>query len=132
MQATLSGQIPLLVDGPVGLAPQVRAGKLKALAVTGTQRDAVLPATPTARESGVDAEGEAWMGIVAPPATPPAIVERLNRELVAIMATPEMRAQIASRGLRVVTSTADEFRSRIRNDHAQWGALIRAANLRLD
>lgn len=132
MRAVVSGEIPLLIDGPVGVAPQVKAGKLVALAVTGREREAILPATPTARESGIDAEGEAWMGIVAPAGTPAAVVQRLNRELTLVTSSPEMRAQVAARGLRTLASTAEAFRAQISSDHAKWGPLIRTAGLTLE
>ena len=132
MRAAVTGEIPLLIDGPVGIAPLVNAGKLKALAVTGRVREPALPATPTARESGIDAQGEAWIGIVAPVGTPKAIIEQLNREIAAVMAAPEMREQIAQRGLHVLVSTPEDFRAQIRSDHATWGPLIRSAALKLD
>jgi len=131
MRAVVSGEIALLIDGPVSIAPQVKAGKLVALAVTSRERDAVLPDTPTARESGFDAEGEAWLGIAAPAGTPAGIVQRLNRELTLVATSPEVRAQVAARGLRTLASTPEAFRAQIRGDHAKWGPLIRAAGLTL-
>lgn len=132
MTAAISGGVPLVVDGPVGLAPLIGAGKLKAIAVLGRERDPVLPQVPTARESGVDAQGEAWIGIVAPAGTPAPVVQRLNRELSLIMKSADMRGQNAGRGFRTLVATPEEFRATIREDHAKWSALIKAADLKLD
>jgi tripartite-type tricarboxylate transporter receptor subunit TctC len=132
IHAAISGEIPLLVDGPVIISSHVQAGKLKALAVTGRQREAVLPQTPTAAESGFDAPGEAWFGLVAPTGTPAAIVQRLNREVTAVMASAEMQKTMGGLGFRTLQSTPDEFRSLIRQEHAKWGPLIRDAGLKID
>lgn len=132
INAVLSGEIALLVDGSVIIAPHVQAGKLKALAVTGRQRDLALPQTPTASESGIEAPGEAWFGLVAPRGTPTAIVQRLNRDLTGIMAVADMRSSMARLGMRTLSSTPEEFRGLIAQEHAKWGPLIRAAGLKIE
>ncbi len=132
VRAVIAGDIALLVDGSVAVASQVQAGRLKALAVTGRQRDAVLPQTPTAAESGFDAPGEAWFGLVAPAGTPAAIVARLNRAVATALATPELQAAMAALGMRTLQGTPEEFGEQIRRDHATWGPLIRAAGLKIE
>lgn len=130
--AVLSGEIPLLLDAPTITSPHILAGKLKALAVTGRQREALLPQTPTAMESGVNAPGEAWFGLVVPAGTPAAVVQRLNREVTTLMAAPEMSNAMAKLGFRTLTSSSDAFRSLIKEEHAKWGAVIRASGLKLE
>jgi tripartite-type tricarboxylate transporter receptor subunit TctC len=133
MTIVLSGQVPLFIDAPTIISPQVRAGKLKALVVTGPEREAALPGVPTALESGLaGVQGEAWIGIVAPAGTSPAIVQRLNRELRAALETPEMRELMARFSFRPLYATPQEFRKLIADEHATWGTLIRDANLKLD
>lgn len=131
--AALSGQIPLIIDAPTIISPHVHAGRLRALAVTGRQREDALPDVPTARESGFPAvEGEAWIGLVAPTGTPVAVVQRLNREIGTILATSEMQGLMAKFSFRPLTSTPEEFRKLIREDHAKWSTVIRDAGLKLD
>lgn len=132
MNAVMSGEIPLLFDAPTLIAPQVQAGRLRAIAVTGLAREPLLPDTPTASESGLDLRGEAWIGVVAAKGTPAAIVQRLNRELAAIMAEPEMQAKMSALGFRTLRSTPEEFRTLIRDEHLKWGIAIRDAGLNLE
>ena len=132
MNAVISGQIPLLIDAPTLMAPMVQAGRLKAVAVTGAQREALLPETPTAVESGINLQGEAWIGIVAPRGTPAALVHRINHDLANVMAEPEIRNQMARFGFRTMTSTPEQFRTLIREEHAKWGPAIRDAGLTLE
>ena len=132
MNAVMSGEIPLLLDAPTIMAGPIQAGRLKALAVTGRQREPLLPDTPTAAESGINLQGEAWIGLVAPRGTPTAVVQRLNRDLAAIMATPDMRNQMARLGFRTLASTPEEFRALIRDEHVKWGVAIREAGLKLE
>jgi tripartite-type tricarboxylate transporter receptor subunit TctC len=131
MNAALSGEIPLIIEAPTTIAPQVQAGKLKALAVTGRQREPLLPGTPTLMESGLALHGEAWIGLVAPARTPAPVAERLNRELRSVMDAPEMRAVMARMSFRVMSGTPDEFRRLIAEEHAKWGPAIRDAGLKL-
>ncbi len=132
VNAVVSGEIALLFDAPTIISSQVRAGKLKALAVTGRQRDPALPDTPTANEAGFDVQGEAWIGLVAPRGTPAAVVQRLNREIGVILATSEMSAMMARLSFRTLISTPEAFRELIRDEHTKWSAVIREAGLRLE
>ena len=130
--AVVSGEIPVLFDAPTIISNQVEAGRLKALAVTGRQREPVLPTIPTASESGFNVPGEAWIGLVAPIGTPGSIVQRLNRELTRILTTPEIRSLMAGLGFRTMDSTPEAFRTLIRDDHAVWSAVIREAGLKIE
>jgi tripartite-type tricarboxylate transporter receptor subunit TctC len=132
VNAVVAGEIPLLFDAPTIISAQVRAGKLKALVVTGRQREPVLPETPTASEVGFDVQGEAWIGLVARAGTPSAIVQRLNREIVDVLSSSEMAAQLAKLGFRPMLSSPDVFRALIRDEHAKWSVVIRDAGLKLE
>ena len=133
MTIVLSGQVPLFIDAPTIISPQVKAGKLKALAVTGPEREPALPGVPTVRESGLaGVRGEAWIGIVAPVGTPAAIVQRLNHELRIALQAPQMQELMARFSFRPLYATPQEFRKRIADEHAAWSSIIRDANLKLD
>jgi tripartite-type tricarboxylate transporter receptor subunit TctC len=128
----IAGEIPLLFDAPTAIATLVQAGRLRALAVTGRQREPLLPDTPTARESGFDVLGEAWIGLVAPRHTPTDIVQRLNRELATIMSSAEVASAMARLSFRPMSSSPQDFAALIRQEHEKWGVVIREANLRLE
>lgn len=133
LNAVLNDQIPLLIDAPTILSPHVAAGRLKALVVSGRQREATLPGVATASESGLaDLQGEAWIGLVAPAGTPKDIVQRINRELAVILADPDMQVQLARLSFRSLTGTPDEFRALIKTEHTKWSSVIRDAGLKLD
>ena len=133
LSAVISGQIPLLIDAPTAISPQVAAGKLKALVVTGSYREAALPGVQTAREAGLtDLEGEAWIGVVAPAGTTRELVQRLNRELNIVLNAPDMQAQMARFSFRNLSKTPEEFEALLRLDHAKWSRVIREAGLKLD
>ena len=133
MALVLSGEVPLFIDAPTIISPQVKAGKLKALVVTGREREAALPNVPTAHESGLPGvQGEAWIGVVAPAGTPSPIVQRLNRDLRAALQAPEMRELMARLSFRTLDATPEQFRKLIAEEHATWSGIIRGANLKLD
>ena len=133
LNAVLGGQIPLLIDAPTAISPQVAAGRLKALVVTGSRREAVLPGVQTALEVGLnDLEGEAWIGLVAPAGTPRELVHRLNRELSLVLDAPDMQALMAKFSFRSLTKTPEEFRALLKADHDKWSSVIRGGGLKLD
>jgi len=133
LNAALSNQIPLLIDAPTILSPYVADGRLKALVVTGSEREPALPGVATASESGLpNLQGEAWIGLVGPAGMPKDVIQRLNREVALILASPDMQAQLARLSCRRLTATPEEFRTLIKVEHAKWGSLIRNAGLKLD
>ncbi len=112
------------------LAPQVRAGKVKGLALTSAQRSPVLPQLPTTAEAGLPKfEVSSWFGLVVPVATPAPIVARLAKELAVIAALPETHARLAEQGLSVESNTPEAFAALIRRDSAKWAEVIRAAGV---
>jgi tripartite-type tricarboxylate transporter receptor subunit TctC len=115
------------------VAEHVKAGSLKALAVTGHVRDRELPDVPTVGEAGFPAVlGEAWIGLVAPAGTPAEIVERLNRDVTVVLQDPSLRSRLEGLSFATVTGSPAQFRALIREEHARWGVVIREAGLKLD
>ena len=129
----LGGRLAYTIDGTVIQGPQVRAGKLRALAVTSLERLATLPDVPTMSESGFPGfHYVAWMGVAAPAATPSAIIERLNAELVKALRTREAREWFEAQGAVPVGDTPQQFAAFIRAEHARWGAVVREAGIRAE
>ncbi len=113
--------------------PQIKAGKIRALAVTSPARLESLPDIPTVAESGLPGfEYSGWLGIAAPAGTPEPIVERLQREIAAIVLTDEARKYFASYGRDPVASTPAAFAAFIRAEHAKWGQVIRDLNIKAE
>jgi tripartite-type tricarboxylate transporter receptor subunit TctC len=128
----LGGQVPLgVVDVPSAIA-HVRAGKLRALAVTSKQRISAAPEVPTFEEAGVPGyEAIGWFGTVAPAATPRPIVNRLNAEIRAALAAPQIRERALAAGTEPLTNTPDEFAAMIREETKKWAEVIKAGGIRL-
>jgi len=128
----LGGQVPLgVVDVPSAIA-HVRAGKMRALAVTSKRRIVAAPEVPTFEEAGVPGyEAIGWFGAVAPAQTPVDIVNRLNREIVAALAVPEIRERALAAGAEPLTNTPQEFAAVIREETRKWAQVIRTAGIKL-
>jgi len=123
------------VDSIVGLVstqtPHVRAGRLRALAVTSAKRSAALPEVPTIAESGYPGfESSGWLGFAFPARTPQAIVDRMHREIVAILNLREVQLQLQNLGLDAEPSDPASFHALIKADHANWDRVVREAGLR--
>lgn len=129
----MGGQVQLMFDGMPTALPQVKAGKLRALAVTTAKRSPVLPDVPTVAESGLPGyEAVGWFGFAAPVKTPAPVIEVLNREIVKILRSPEVRDRLAQQGTEAVGDTPEEFGRFIKSEAEKWGRIIRAIGLRLD
>lgn len=129
----MADRLTYTVDGIGILAPFVKAGKLKALAVTGSHRVAVLPDVPTVAESGLPGyDYETWTGWCAPAGTPKEIIARLNAELVKILKATETREWFATQGMVPVGDSPEEFAKVIGADYARWGSIIRASGMKAD
>ena len=131
--AILSGEVNLTFDSPVGPAPNIRAGKLRGLAVTGKKRSSILPDLPTVTETGVgNFVYESWNGISAPGGTPKAIVDKLNAEIVRVVALPEVRERLIALGYEPQTNTPAEFTALIASDLQRFGKVVKELGLRAD
>jgi tripartite-type tricarboxylate transporter receptor subunit TctC len=130
MQDVLAGRIHLVVIGLPAALPHIKSGRLRALAVISSHRLPAIPDVPTAAEAGLsNFDVTTWYGILTPSGTPRPIVERLNRELVAVMNSPDMKDRLAKQGTEVRTSTPEEFSAYIKSEIAKWGDVIRKAGL---
>jgi tripartite-type tricarboxylate transporter receptor subunit TctC len=133
MADALGGQIPLVFTAVAGAQQHVKSGKLAAIAVSSSKRSTSLPDVPTFVESGVpDFVVSSWVGILAPARTPQAIVERLNRELNAVLATPEMIEQLGKLGIAATPGTPDAFGAQIKADLAKYGKVVKAAGIKAE
>jgi tripartite-type tricarboxylate transporter receptor subunit TctC len=126
----ISGDVVFMFNALHAVLPQIKAGKLKALAVGGAARAPTAPDVPTVAESGYpDFDVDLWYGLLAPAATPKAIIAKLNRDISEVITTPQMRATLAGQGLEVVTSTPEAFGSLVKTDLARWSKVVTAAKI---
>ena len=125
--------IPMMFNNVITAVPHVKAGKLRALAVTTAVRSPALPEAPTVAESGyLGFESNSWQGIVTRAGTPQAVVARLNSEAVRILTLPEVRNPIASQGNDIAAGSPEEFAAYIRREMEKWGKVIKAARVQGD
>jgi tripartite-type tricarboxylate transporter receptor subunit TctC len=130
---TVSGQTQVLMNGMLATYPQVHAGKLKLIAVSKATRMPLIGNVPTIAEQGAPGyESGTWQGVVAARGVPDAVIARLNKELVRIIRTPDIRARLAGQGAEVVTMTAPEQDQFFAKERARWAQVIKEANVRLD
>lgn len=129
----MGGQVSMTFGTSLSVIPHVRTGRLRALATTGAQRSPALPDLPTVAESGVPGyEAGLWYGFVGPARMPPEIVQRLNAEIVAILAQPDTREKLASQGLDARSSTPDEFARVLAADIVRWAEVVQKLGLRAE
>lgn len=129
----ISGQVDLVFDTAVYSLPQVRAGKVKLLAVAGAKRSALIPDVPTIAEQGVPGyDSGAWLGMLFPAGTPPAIVNRLNAEVIKIVRTPDMTERLLKLGAEPLSSTPEEFSAHIKSELRKWGKAVVDAGVKIE
>ena len=127
----IGGQVQYTFDTITAVLPQVKGGRLKAIAVATAQRSALVPDVPTLSESGLPGfTGGTWFGVLAPVGTPAAVVERLSRELAAILRSEAMKKEFESRGIEPVGDTPQEFGRYIASESERWTALAAKIGLR--
>jgi tripartite-type tricarboxylate transporter receptor subunit TctC len=127
----LGGQIELMMSGAPALMPHVRAGKLRALAISSVQRIDLVADLPTIAESGVAGfEAIQWYGLVAPAGTPAPIVARLNAEVNRALATPELQGRLVAEGAEAAPATPREFGAFIAAEIERWRPVIQQAGLK--
>ena len=129
----LGGVVAMSIPGTAGMVGHIKAGKLRALAVTGAARSPQLPDVPTVMEAGVpDYEAYVWMGLLAPKGTPPVIVERLNREVLAVLVLEDVKKYMATAGIEIVGSTPAEFGTFFRHEKNLWAKVIRDTGAKIE
>ena len=133
VQDLIGGQTQILIDAGSVLLPQVKGGKLKALAVTGPRRDPQLPDVPTVKELALGGmESVGFQGLVGPAGMPKDVVDRLSTELARVLAQPDIQAKFATAGAEVHSLGPTEFSAFVKADNEKWAKLIRERKLQLD
>ncbi len=132
MPDVIAGQVMLGFEPPISALPNIRAGRIKPIAYTGSQRSAALPDVPTLAERYPGLEVFTWLGFWLPAKTPPEIVDRFNREIRAATQSPELQRLIAEAGLEPMGTTPEETRAIVRREAEAMGKLIKAKNIRID
>jgi tripartite-type tricarboxylate transporter receptor subunit TctC len=133
LAAILGAQVDSMFDVVLTATPHVKAGKLRALGITGPKRVATLPEVPTIAESGYPGyDASIWFGIVVPKGTPQPVVQRLNAELVKILRSDEMRQKFDPLALELMASTPEEMGAFVAKESQKWGKVIRDFNIRIE
>ena len=133
MQSAVGNHTPIVIVSPAPTVPQVQDGKLRALAVTRKVRSQALPNVPTMAEAGFpDVAGENWFGFIVPAGTPKEIVSLLHREIVKIVALPDVQDRLAVLGFEAVANTPEEFAAQIKSELVKWDKVVRDANIKAE
>lgn len=127
--ALLAGEVSFTFDAVSQVLPHVKVGKLKALAVTGNKRLAVLPEVPTFAQAGIANMQASWSALIAPAGTPREIVLRLNRELTRVLGSPDLLTYYESNGISVIASSPEELAKRIAEDTPKWREVVKRAGI---
>lgn len=129
----MGGQLSMVFGDPISVLPHMQSGTLRALAVTSLERSPVAPQVPTVGESGYpDFDAVAWHGILAPARTPPAIIKKLNAEIVKALQDPATKALLVNQAMQTVGNTPEEFVAFIRKDIETWKAVAKAADVTVE
>ena len=133
MTALMAGDVQLVLSGIGTMLPQVKAGRLKGLAVTSASRSPLAPEIPTVVESGLPGYvATTWYGVLAPAGTPRPIVERVNRDTVALLADPATRASLNTQGVATQPMTPEQFGAFVRDEVAKWAKVVQATGVRVE
>ena len=133
MQALLAGDTQFMFDNLANATPQVKAGKLKALAVTTAQRSKLAPELPTMAEAGLPGFDIAtWFGLLAPAGTPPEVIAKWNAEVTKILNSPEMRERLTAQGAEPAPTTPDAFAAFIRSEIPKYARIVKASGAKVD
>jgi tripartite-type tricarboxylate transporter receptor subunit TctC len=131
--ALLGGEVQVAIGSVIAMMPNVRAGKVRVLGMTSAERVKILPDVPTVAEQGVPGfEYAPWLGFAAPRATPPAVVARLNAELVNVAKTPELAAKLADDATVMIGSTPEQFAQAVAAEAARWRKLVDETGMKLE
>ena len=133
IQSVVGGHTPICINSPAPTVPQVQDVKLRALAVTRKVRSQSLPNVPTMAEAGYpDIEGENWFAFITPAGTPQDVVALLHREIVAIVALPDVKERLGALGFEPVANTPEQFAAQIKRELVKWEKVVRDANIKAE
>jgi len=131
VQDAIAGHVPVAIGTVALLTPHIRSGVLVPLAVTTAERDKTLPDVPTVAEQGIPGfEATAWWGLLAPAKTPPAIVQRMNAEIVRLLGDPQIRERLAGQGMDIVASSPEAFGTFLDQQMDKWAKVVREHGIR--
>jgi tripartite-type tricarboxylate transporter receptor subunit TctC len=128
----IGGHVQLMASNTINSRPHVLSGRLRALGITSAQRSPLYPDVPTVAESGLPGyQTDVWYGVIAPAKTPAEIVARLNREIVAILKSEDVRSKLASQGADIAASTPERFVQLMKSEIAKWAKITPRLNLQM-
>jgi tripartite-type tricarboxylate transporter receptor subunit TctC len=130
MTAVVRGDAQMAAMPAISVKAQVAGGKVKMLAVSTAKRSPYLPDVPTLKESGIDVEADAWMGMIAPGGVPPAMVEKINKAVVEALQDPAIKEKLATQLMEPVGNSPAEFRAKIDSEIGRWAPVIKAAGIK--
>ncbi len=129
----VGGQVQMVFDAITTMAPQARAGKVRALATTGKAQSEIMPEVPTVAEAGVSGfDATIWLGLMAPAGTPKPFIERLNAAITRVVSQPDVRASWLQQGAVPMSMTPEEFDRYLRDDIAKWANVVKSAKIKVD
>ena len=129
----LGGQVHMMIDAITTMAPNVRAGKLKAIGTTGKTRSSVLPDVPTLAEAGLPGyETGIWLGLMAPAGTPRPVLERLNAEIAKVLASPDVKEGWGKQGAAPMNMSINQFDKFLRDDITKWSTVVKATGMKVE
>jgi len=132
MAALMGGEVDMMFNGVSSALPHVKAGRLRAIAISSAQRSPLLPDLPTVAESGLRYETAGWYGLVAPAGTPKPVTARLQASLHQALNAPEMKERLAAQGIDGIASTPEQLTKHLRSELDKWTAVVKAAGLKVD
>jgi tripartite-type tricarboxylate transporter receptor subunit TctC len=132
MTAIIRGDAQMGCLPAISVVPLAKDGKVKIIAVSTAKRSPYLPDVPTLKESGIDVEADAWMGLIAPGGMPKAMVDKINHDVVAIIKQPDVKEKLGKTLMEPVGSSPEAFRARIDSEITRWGPVIKAANVKVN
>ena len=131
--ALLAGEVSFMFSNAADIQSQIKSGKVRALAVTSATRSSVLPDVPTLAQEGLAGfEIQSWFGLLAPAATPPAIIGRLNAEMLKVLARADVKATLGAQGLEVAPGSPAQFADYIKSEIARFGKIAKAAGIKAE
>jgi tripartite-type tricarboxylate transporter receptor subunit TctC len=132
MTAVLRGDVQMACLPAIAVTPHVAAGKVKILAVSTGKRSALIPDIPTLKESGIDVEADAWMGLIAPGGTPAPMIAKIHDAVVEAITAPAAREKLATQLMEPIGNAPAEFRAVIEREVARWAPVIKAFDLKIN
>ena len=129
----IGGQVQMTFNVPIALVTHIKSGRLKAMAITGEARFSALPQVPTFSEAGLPGfDLKWWYGVLAPAATPRAILDRLSTEIARILGVPDFKEKLDSQGMQAFISTPEQFAAMMKAETAKYGRIIKTANIKFE